>query len=402
MGGPYPKALRVLAICFALLPVLLGMGSSSEMAMGLYVCCGGFVIVGIVEGLILADWFRLPKKNCVQLMIIANALSAWVGQRIVPMIVVGAIGPWDLYTLRLQFSVYLLIAWLATLILEWPLTVLCFQGRSDWWSGSLMATAVIQTVSWFLLGGFFFISILLNPLPDHHIVPPDDIPWPAGLVVYYFDEDGRTIRALDTDTGETQALHVMRRRHGPLNSAVYFDGVPLPADTEVRLLVAGEFGSPPPHKHDVEELGIRVETAGIERVAGKRDNFDSEKSRTRFPFGSECSPYSHHPLSIRRPHSDFHYLNQSHFETPELELEYGFGRHGGTVSRQARFPFALWGFRHLILLGDSLVLFQLGTDQICLLEMRTQRVALKMRGFGPLAVPKEAIIEVSKELKNKN
>jgi hypothetical protein len=62
----------------------------------------------------------------------------------------------------------------------------------------------------------------------------------------------------------------------------------------------------------------------------------------------------------------------------------------------------LWGFRHLILLGDSLVLFQLGTDQICLLEMRTQRVALKMRGFGPLAVPKEAIIEVSKELKNKN
>jgi hypothetical protein len=50
--------------------------------------------------------------------------------------------------------------------------------------------------------------------------------------------------------------------------------------------------------------------------------------------------------------------------------------------------FSQWNIRSAILLPDDHVIFQLGQDQICVLEPATKKIALLARGRGPAVVLK--------------
>ncbi len=52
-------------------------------------------------------------------------------------------------------------------------------------------------------------------------------------------------------------------------------------------------------------------------------------------------------------------------------------------------PFGEWFVRNAIHLPSDQVLFQLGTDQICVYDPETQQVALIVKGRGPTAVLRE-------------
>ena len=49
-------------------------------------------------------------------------------------------------------------------------------------------------------------------------------------------------------------------------------------------------------------------------------------------------------------------------------------------------PFACWPVRNATQVEGDLVVFQLGRDQICLLDPATRRIALIARGQGPIVV----------------
>jgi len=51
-------------------------------------------------------------------------------------------------------------------------------------------------------------------------------------------------------------------------------------------------------------------------------------------------------------------------------------------------PFSQWIVRNAIQLPDDHVIFQLGEDQVCVLEPDTKRIALLARGRGPVVVMK--------------
>jgi hypothetical protein len=387
------RPLRALAIFFFLPLIVLAYGIMPEAGFVLYFFCGGFAAMGLLEGWILARWFGLSELFCTKWMILANGASLILGQGVIPSIIlemIDLIDPWNVYTFQKQYSVYLLAAWIATLVVEWPFTAACLWRLPRWLPKSLIATAVIQTLTCIPLLGLLVIPGMISPLSGHHIVAPEEIPWPPGMMVYYFDGDRQTIQAFDTDTGETNAIHTMRRRHRTDMSAVFFGGEPIAPDSEIRPLVAGDFDYRPPSAEFPEELGILVDTTGVDRFGSKGGAVDPEETRTSFPFGAQQAPYYWNPLSVAPPHPDFKHLQQVDFDFPERDFEYKFGAE--THRLYIRMPSGEGGFRHPILLGDSLVLFQLSDDQICLLDMRTQRIAQKLRGFGPIAVPKDAIV----------
>jgi hypothetical protein len=47
-----------------------------------------------------------------------------------------------------------------------------------------------------------------------------------------------------------------------------------------------------------------------------------------------------------------------------------------------------WTIRNAVQIDGDRLVFQLGRDQICLLDPETQRIALIARGFGPLVAVK--------------
>jgi hypothetical protein len=49
-------------------------------------------------------------------------------------------------------------------------------------------------------------------------------------------------------------------------------------------------------------------------------------------------------------------------------------------------PFGGWKARNATVLPDGKLLFQFGKDQICLLDAERKRIALVVRGRGPVAV----------------
>jgi len=82
------------------------------------------------------------------------------------------------------------------------------------------------------------------------------------------------------------------------------------------------------------------------------------------------------------------------------EFQTGFwpieGLRGVNTNSQQRFrfsletPFVSWVARNATHLPGDLVIFQLGHDQICLLEAETKKIALLAKGQGPIVViPKE-------------
>src|SRR5690606_5233923 len=121
--------------------VFANAGTPLMLAGALYLF-GGNVVLGGVEGAVIARIWRLNVKRCVGWMIMANLLSAWVGQVLLTSAIVHGIWDVNLYSLRMVLVASLVLAWVLTLLIEWPFVTLCFRGAGGWLHRSAVATVV--------------------------------------------------------------------------------------------------------------------------------------------------------------------------------------------------------------------------------------------------------------------
>ena len=123
------------------------------------------LLLGVLEGAILARLFGLTLRRCIGLMIPANLLTSWVG-----LALIGALpgrglrdGPWA--ALVLIVATYVL-----TLVLEWPFVALCVRGSPGWLRRSVRGSLIAQTASYGVLVLIAIISGLARPGPDAGLV----------------------------------------------------------------------------------------------------------------------------------------------------------------------------------------------------------------------------------------
>lgn len=354
-------------------------GTPLMWASALHLVFGNFVI-GVLEGLLLAKFFKVPAGRAIGLMIIANFWSAWLA------------GLWllGLITRQIQFDLYNTwrLLWLmvgvtyaVTLVLEWPFVAGCFWRDPKWFRRSLAGSLVAQTVSYVLLFGWYWMASGTSLYTKMNVVPHDAISLPDSVLMYYIsDEDGdvylREVGSASTtkvfDLNSTDKEDCLSLRRDPLDSKQWH---------VVALLDSGDLNNP-----KVVDVGRSYSEDGLPRDREKRI---AEGDRTFWRTAHEDARLGEALSSPWELRSGFWAIEGLHGENSKSGAEFYFA---------LETPFAAWPIRHMTHLPTDKVLFQLGERQICVVDAESKRIGLLAYGRGPLAVLNEKpLVESSKQ-----
>lgn len=103
----------------------------------------GNALIGLLEGLLLAWWFPIPKRHGILIMIAANYASAWVGGQFLGGRIVESL-PMDLTNGWRWFWILVCATYVMTVFLEWPFVAWYLRGSPGLWKRSLRASLVVQ------------------------------------------------------------------------------------------------------------------------------------------------------------------------------------------------------------------------------------------------------------------
>jgi len=123
------------------------------------------LLLGVLEGAIVARLFGLTPARCIGLMIPANFLTSWIG-----LWLIGTLPGHDLRDDPWAALVLVVATYALTLLLEWPFVALCVRGSPGWLRRSVRGSLIAQTASYGVLVIVAIISGLARPGPDVGLV----------------------------------------------------------------------------------------------------------------------------------------------------------------------------------------------------------------------------------------
>jgi hypothetical protein len=332
----------------------------------------GNLLIGLFEGWLLIWLFNLSSNKALGLMILANYISAWVGSIFLQGMVAESL-PMDLYNISFYFWGLVGLTYLLTLVLEFPFVALTLRKDSNWLRKSIRGSLIVQTVSYIILFGFYAITSVTSLYTQTQVVELSSISLPERVFLYYIsDQDGDVYRRRLTDSKETKIYD--------LNSK----------GSDDRLLVQSS---------KIEkgrwDLMARLETENRQRPK----LIPIEKSFTSIVAPEERLGYTN-PTETEGTWMTFGPVPQlGGAKTSLWKFRAGFWPAEGLTGKQEdsneqvkvafETPFVRWAVRDAVHLPTDKVLFQLGENQICVYDPITRRVALVVKGRGPIAVMQE-------------
>jgi len=144
----------------------------------------GNALIGLGEGLLLARLFSIPKRKSVWIMILANYASAWLGGLLARGAIVHTL-PLDLNNGWKWFWLMVVVTYVMTLIIEWPLVAWCLRGKQGWLKRSLAASLGVQSASYVVLFGWYWMASGTSLYTKRNIVAPADLSLPDSVFVYF-------------------------------------------------------------------------------------------------------------------------------------------------------------------------------------------------------------------------
>ncbi|HVU07349.1 MAG TPA: hypothetical protein VHG89_02260 [Verrucomicrobiae bacterium] len=320
----------------------------------------GNAIIGIFEGLIFGWIFKLRKWFCVLVMIPANYFSAWVGGLYLNHEITKTL-PFDLYNAWQWIWAMVLVTFLITLVFEWPFVFFCFRKEQNRFKKSIRGNLLVNSLSYVLLFSWYWMASGTALYTKMNIVQPLEISFPKEGYVYFISKTNGVCK-LGLSTRQLEKVY------------------PLNVDQDDRLFVRASTSN----NWDILDSSKKILiSSNLEVVAveAERDTYDTNRIEgTWFNFGNVAK------LGAA-------WKSDWHFETGFWPIE-GFRgenrKNGEKIYFSLETPFVAWIVRSATQLPDDHVIFQLGDDQICLLEPSTKKIALIARGQGPVVVlPKE-------------
>ena len=328
----------------------------------------GNAIIGIAEGLILARFFRPKRAGCIPIMIAANYFSAWVGSVFVCSALLGKLDL-DLYNARWRFWCVVAITYLLTLLLEWPFVALCLRKTEGWFRKSIWGSLVVQSASYFVLFGCYWaVSVATRYATDLAVVRPSAISLPKGATLYYIAENQHGVLAWDLGREETRKIceltssqsheRLFLRESGaaagrwdlivgpePTTRPWIEPRVPSPSDRIVSANLACAVAVPP-------DVGLGD--------VGEFPRFRADKSGWKFQFNGRDGLWGENPKDGR---------------TLDLPLDE---------------IFDWWDVHDPTQLPGGQVVFQLGSNQICILDPNERKIARLAKGRWPVITMKDS------------
>jgi hypothetical protein len=327
----------------------------------------GNAIIGLFEGWLLARFFGLSKRRCVGFLIPANYFSAWVGMMLMSFLFNRFAT--DIYSgLRVT---WLLIAasYLLTLLVEWPFVALCFRGTKHWFTGSIKGSVLVQSASYVLLFGGYWLLSGTSLYTNMNVVLPGQISAPRGVVMFFISSsDGDVYRSelgsfTDTKVAELDSTNHWEDHLELKESQVDSNFWDLTAVLERRQTVV-----------------LLPHISSIRQIAPE------QAYRTSQYGGWGMAPFQ--VGTATNSNWRFGWANW-----PDVGM---WGRNGSRTVRIAYgIPFGGWSPYRVIHLPDDKVLLQLDDNQICLVDVPDRKIALIRSGYGVLAFQKDQVSEPS-------
>ena len=302
-------------------------------------------------------------------MILANYVSAWVGGLFIRNAIVQSL-PMDLNNGWKWFWIMVVVTYGLTLLLEWPFIAWIFRGTQGWMRRSLRASLVVQSASYLLLFGWYWMASGTSLYTKMNIVAPAELSFPESVLVYFIAQrDGNVYKRRLVGGAEEKVFD--------LHST----------DNNDRLFARASAS-------DAQRWDVvaRLETSD-------RSNPRFVDVLTNLPVEAAADWSSTHSDPPRFDGTWFNFGEvQNLGSTANSRWKFWAGfwpveglRAANEITGEAiRFsyetPFGAWTVRNAVHLPSDQALFQFGHDQICVFDPQSRRVALLLRGRGPVAV----------------
>jgi hypothetical protein len=329
----------------------------------------GNLIIGIFEGNLLAKFFGISKRKCIWLLILANYFSAWLGGFFIAKAMAKTL-PMTLHSAWSSLWSMVLVTYVLTILLEYPFVAISFWGKPSWLRKSLLGSLLVQTVSYTILFGWYWIASGTSLYTKTDVVELSSISLPEKVLVYFISAD-------DGDVYTGHLRDVQWQNVFDLNSSRRNDRLfvrPSDEDSNSWDLVARLETS---QRRKPNLITVQEKFAVIAAPSRRSQNTDPPQYEgSWFNFGhvpklgnAESSPWKFWsgfwPIEGLRGEDD---------------------NSGNRVSFSLETPFVAWSVRNATHLPTDKVLLQLGKDQICVYDPEKKQIALLARGRGPIAV----------------
>jgi hypothetical protein len=357
------SALLILVI--ALLPSTASANAGSPLmwASLLYLVFGN-AIIGLIEGILLSRIFKCPERKSILTLIAANYVSAWVGVILFSM-VINPLPDITIENIRFWFCSFVVLAYLVTLLIEFPFFCFVMRSQKRCFVRAVMATALVNAISYVLLFGWYWMMVSGTSMMTRlQVVKPGSFTQRDEYALFFISIDGTQILQTDlngqhrTVLRDVVATHRNDRLFSRRNTKTGYD------------------------------LFIRLDS-------DKRENKREDLIATNF---SEHAPVEWRISEGYSEKAEGTWFNFGHVPSlaskSEWEFSTGFWTVDGIrcenkkVNASVRFslatPFAAWIVRNATHLEGDNVIFQLGENQICILDPESRRIGLIARGKGPI------------------
>jgi hypothetical protein len=335
-------------------------------AAGLHLLFGN-ALIGLVEGLLLARFFKAPVGRSVGCMILANYVSGGAGVLLLddkhlklPEVTIA--------NLKFWFCALTAVAFVITLVIEFPFIWLSLRTMPHAFRRSIRADLAIHAITYpllFLIYWTFSGTSLLtrvSVVDVRSLVPSQDYD------LYFITPDGK--RVVKNRLGDTRQETVIEVSAPTRNDRLFAQ-----KDAQEKY----DLGLHLQHYPDPESDKIIV------RDFAARASLDCNIENG---FTSPPDTWQNHgPASSLTDCSNWKY------RTGFWPVQ---GIHGDNTKDGSRIHFSLetiffqWAARNATHLQGDSVVFQLGDHQICIMHPPTHRIALVALGKGPVvATPKD-------------
>jgi hypothetical protein len=368
---PHPRRYTpVLIFLLTLLPAVASANAGTPLmwASAFHLIIGN-LFIGILEGSVMAQVFRVAPWKAIGLAISANYASAWIGYALLMNRFVLAANI-SIETFWVSLVLLIVVAFILSLLIEFPF----------FWYARRIGNGAMTSVGKALLFANFLSYVLLitgyalvspiSLLSQNRVVTINEMDLPESCVVFFISQDGHKVVQLElSDVSQTKIV-------SESSQSEQSDRLIFKSDTEteasLHLLVKNLHPGETP-----TSVPLLPKVSGqLFGEPASRDNSDDEPVLTWWNFGQ--SPATS--------------------EGAEWNFKAGFwAGEGLTATRLSdkrtfhfamELPFFQWEIRNVTHLPGDVVLFQLGADQICVMQPSQKKIALVARGRGPAVIKK--------------
>jgi len=325
----------------------------------------GNLVIGAVEGLILAKWLRVRPVAAVIVMILANYASCWAGFPIAATIsekvptLIGSLPLQGLiWILLARFALFLII----TILIEWPFVWFLIRKSPRALSRSFRPCVGVQLISYAALVPLYLLTGTASLATRAQFTPTPDFASPANAWVYFIDPDNAQIFRIRLDgtqrerAAEARFSNPMARLFVDRNERGLLDLFCVPGeDKQPAVVVSRDFAKT---ARPLRNTSMTTEPD----TWSNRQFFDFDTATPTDQWYVRCGFWPGTGISVDKGQQQEYSLG---FELPFSARE--------------------WLFRNAVMYSKQQGLFQLD-DDIIVIDAPTRRLARLTRGRGPVVV----------------